>query len=584
MHSLRVVRLWLLYLEILKSFGVTSGGCRPSVVAQAEHCLLEVRTSRGPKGVQVTKTFRHDKSHSETHLMQGLKHSAAFTQIDRRSHVVDKQVETRQHEPHPPEWFGGFSDSESTYNPYSGEENKGLAERFDDPDVGFYPSSDKDTPLSVPLAKSRRWFEETASAGNRQAWQTYYPDIEDPTNEDAPPWRSSEKGGFEQDYFSPQAAMEGGGMNNKKAGWFERNVGNYDSFGRPVSPGLNSPRRRVEWSSSLHNSTFSCKDPGCIANSSLEIKGKDGEQLESCKLSIHIHPTDFDDEYSREYVELLSLNGRSMKERCFPKAHGCNGINGQELVPCLKDFPLDGLLGSDKKLSISGRLSPMVDECPFDGNLLSGIIRVDCLVRPPWLAPVKMSAPQQWGRVIQPQATNGTAMLQCRRPGCTANASIQVVNKSANATCKLTFIVNQTDFDGDLKSVEEIEWVKLNGNVTLQHKSPGKNPCKHRNGTEVLRVPHVLLNGTDVTQEVADGFLEISAKISHMVDECGSNGFLLDALATVVCTSPPIRVPAAGSVTQAPQPSPGKTPAASPTPPPKPPPKSNKAAVNESSG
>jgi len=550
-------------------------------VAQAEHCLLEVRTSRGHKGVQVSKRFGQDQAHSENHAVHGLQSSAALAQIGRRSHVANANVESSRHEAHPPEWFSGYSDSESTYNPYHEEESKSLADRFDERGTGWNPSSDKGTAIGVPLAKSKRWFEETASAGNREAWKTYFPDLEDPMSEDAPPWRSSERGGFEQDYFSPQQALEGGSMNNKKANWFESSVDRYDSFGRITPPALESPRRREEWSTSLHNTTLSCKSPGCIANSSLVIKGKAGEKLESCRLSIHVHPTDFDDEYSREYIELLTLNGRSASTRCFPKAHGCNGVNGQELVPCLKDFPVDSLLGADKKLAISSRLSPMVDECPYDGNLLSGIVKVECLVQPPWLTRVKTppGAPQQWGRVIKPPATNGTARLQCRRPGCAANATIQLSKDiGPNATCKLTLVVNETDFDGDLKQVEEIEWVKLDGNITLEHKSPGKNPCKHRNGTEIKRGPYVLLNGTDVTQQAADGVIAIAAKISHMVDECGSNGFLLDALATVVCTAPPVPVPApapppgaAPTPAPKPKPSPGKTPGAAPAPQPKPP-------------
>eukprot|EP00419_Tripos_fusus_P053867 CAMPEP_0172814300 /NCGR_PEP_ID=MMETSP1075-20121228/11162_1 /TAXON_ID=2916 /ORGANISM="Ceratium fusus, Strain PA161109" /LENGTH=563 /DNA_ID=CAMNT_0013654089 /DNA_START=18 /DNA_END=1709 /DNA_ORIENTATION=- len=548
MHSLRGFRLWpFLYLELFKIFGMSNEGCR-STVAQAEHCLLEVRTSRGHKGLQLSKASEQDKSRSENHAVQGLQGTAALAQIDRRSHVADRRSESKQDKAHPAEWFGGFSDSESTYNPYHEEESKSLADRFDERNLGWNPSSDTGTVAAMPLAKSKRWFEETKSAGNRGAWRTYFPDLENPASEDSPPWRSNERGGFEQDYFSPQQAMEGGGMNNKHADWFESSINRYDSFGRDAPPARDSPRNYVEWPTSLHNTTLRCKDPGCIANSSLEVKGKAGEQLEKCRLSIHVHPTDFDDEYSREYVELLSVNGRSMTTRCFPKAHGCNGVNGQELVPCLKDYPLEGLLGPDKKLSISGRLSPMVDECPFEGHLLNGVVRVDCLVQPPWLARRRASAsPQQWGRVIQPPATNGTAMLQCKRPGCAANATIHLSkNIGPNATCKLTLTVNQTDFDGDLKQVEEIEWVKLDGNITLQHKSPGKNPCKHRNGTKILRGPYVLLNGTDVTQAAADGVIEIAAKISHMVDECGSNGFLLDAKATVLCTSPPVRVPAPG--------------------------------------
>jgi len=189
--------------------------------------------------------------------------------------------------------------------------------------------------------------------------------------------------------------------------------------------------------------------------------------------------------------------------------------------------------GQDGVVNVSAKLSPHVDECPVDGNLLSGIALVSCKIRLRDDAYPVVEASDLDDFVVD-NGTNSISRkvaLQCGTPGCTANASMifgpTIVNSKA---CTMSVRIWQTDFDGDSKGTEEVEWVKVNDANVTESTSPGKNPCKE-NATQDM---FVLVDGEDV--DISSGRLDVWIKISNMVDECGHDGWLLDAEVEVNCT------------------------------------------------
>jgi len=43
--------------------------------------------------------------------------------------------------------------------------------------------------------------------------------------------------------------------------------------------------------------------------------------------------------------------------------------------------PVDSIIHANGTLIVEGRISNLVDECPYNGNLLSGLVAVTCLIR-----------------------------------------------------------------------------------------------------------------------------------------------------------------------------------------------------------
>eukprot|EP00418_Pyrodinium_bahamense_P044449 CAMPEP_0179210208 /NCGR_PEP_ID=MMETSP0796-20121207/104841_1 /TAXON_ID=73915 /ORGANISM="Pyrodinium bahamense, Strain pbaha01" /LENGTH=785 /DNA_ID=CAMNT_0020915171 /DNA_START=42 /DNA_END=2399 /DNA_ORIENTATION=+ len=383
-------------------------------------------------------------------------------------------------------WFGDFSQDESTYR------TDGIDAGWDYPEkwakeADYFPSSGEDV-VTMPTAKPDKWFQETESAGKERAWQTYFPGIGNFHHRDQHllPWHNTRTGTFQETYEPDSKVERAYEMTKAKtAAWFDSSVNQYDAFGRGKLPSPESKERYLEWSQRSRNTTLACAAPGCEVNAILKVFDGAVEEHEQCKLTVAVHPTDFDDEFSREYVELVQLNGRALRFRCHPqgRARAC-GVGGDEaLRPCLEDFSLDGFVGKDGLLNITGRISPMVDECPVDGNLLSGVVIVNCLVHPTWLArPAgsnKVAEAVHWHKRETASPMNAMAKLQCREPGCVASTALLLSDKDiVNKTCRLTVTVAQTDFDGNHGSNEEVEWLKVDGNITKEHMKPGGNPCK----------------------------------------------------------------------------------------------------------
>jgi hypothetical protein len=449
------------------------------------------------------------------------------------------------------EWFEGFDEDESTY--YAGSE-PAPGEKIDNSDSYLPGSEGSPTYLAdaawqpehtkLGRAMDSEWFEETKSGESNAAWQTYYPGLPADRINGMPvtkgPMGAAEEkldGAFPgvnsvRDYMSHKAV--------KSATWFDTSAAKYDAFERRVRPSSNVPYER-SWSERTKSINIECKDPGCMANAILTVLDTAKEEHESCRMSIGIHATDFDDDYSNETVEMLSINGERLTS-CNPMASGCSDTRPKEkreLYPCLTDFELSQHLLSSGTLNISAKLSPKVDECPVDGNLLSGSVTVKCYVR----NISKSIAAEMKANVKPNMSTNLTTkemLLQCKTPGCVATAQIDVGEESVNKSCKLTVKLNQTDFDGDLGSNEIVEFIEVDGKNVGKDMKPGRNPCKEvslgsLSGNETV-APYAAVKDVAINLSATLGFkVNVSAKISDMVDECGRDGFLLDAIARVEC-------------------------------------------------
>merc|ERR1712008_208887 len=115
----------------------------------------------------------------------------------------------------------------------------------------------------------------------------------------------------------------------------------------------------------------------------------------------------------------------------------------------------------------------MVDECPYEGNLLSGVATVTCFVRNRTVeTPVNKTvtpsgAVKKSGDKPLP-AINVSAPLQCSKPGCTATTFLRMDPGLAllGGKCKMNVTLVQTDFDSD-QGPEQVDFLLLEGSGNL---------------------------------------------------------------------------------------------------------------------
>eukprot|EP00928_Gymnodinium_smaydae_P023942 TRINITY_DN1954_c0_g2_i1.p1 TRINITY_DN1954_c0_g2~~TRINITY_DN1954_c0_g2_i1.p1 ORF type:complete len:670 (-),score=173.40 TRINITY_DN1954_c0_g2_i1:407-2416(-) len=535
--------------------------------------------------------------------------------------------------PKPAGFFGEFVEGESTYD----EGALGVAYRDVDPSAsvsdGWSPDTGAGGARATPGLDAAK-FHESPSAAYKQAWQTHYPA---PTSGIArragspSVWYQSGGNSWNEAYNSfagsqnSQAAiwkralnmLKPGGADSgeKPAAWFDSSVGQYDGWGRPMEPSSSSGKRYPFWSERSVNTTLECQDKGCTAETNLQAFDGTKERAMKCKLNIGVHPTDFEDTYGGEYVANLTVNGVVVSAACHPGASGCETGSGESLFPCIADLDLSSIVDWTGTLKISASIPPSVDECPYNGNYLSAVPVVTCLVAPQDPSPLK-EGPVQDADALSPEyadfakqaamssgtsgavgavdggsydvgrriAGNGNAPMQpigntdgspmdsnwdmsnqnvaemgtedtegqatmmtgsntfralapiaCAERGCRAKVQIKINSTEADLeSCKLTVVMNQTDFDA---SDESVEFVGVDGRNLSSFSPPSRNPCKERaqGQTDVGSPMLLLVDGEDISDEAADGYIEVSAKISDLVDECPSNGYLFHGLAQVDC-------------------------------------------------
>jgi len=442
----------------------------------------------------------------------------------------------RTSEPLEASWFRNFDDGESNYN-------------MDADGSGHRPESWEFKPDDTEAGKLKTvsWFHESSSGGSQEAWQTHYPA---PTKAVVHPSSTGEWRVGQSDHWSQDPTPQQMSNGQAHAGWFDASVGNFDGFGRRAAPPLDSVRRLLAegFHEKAVNTTLNCKTAGCTASALLQAYDPNTERAAECFLSLHLHPTDFDDQYSGERLTFVKINGVTVNTDCFPMISGCNKTTQAPLFPCVQGLPVHSLLDESGLLNISAQISDVVDECPYNGNLLSGVPMVTCLVSPllnetePEPVPPEPMLPRQLEEQVG--ALNVEAPLRCMYRGCTATALLKVDQKVASAIskCMLHVKVYQTDFDGDEGTVERLEVLKVNGLDVVGNMAPGKNPCRAAwKGAplSLASLEHSVLTGHDVTANASRGEVTVQAKITDHVDECAHDGYLLDGLVQMNCTLSP---------------------------------------------
>jgi len=484
-------------------------------------------------------------------------------------------------EPQPPNFFDEFDQGESTI------------------DEAFYANVDFPAHLENSALISgdspgvdEKFFVETPSAGEHEAWQTY-PGLNDvPANRQAHEgtWLHGEKG-FWQKYSGSEFGFGASSNTANDASWVDGMTENYNGLGESQLPPPTDAKRLLDvlpnqsWVQRAVNTTLTCQGAGCTALSQLNVFNAETEEVQYCRLNIDVHPTDYDNALSREHIKFFKVNNHMASGQCqVHQLMGCNASAWRPLVPCLQDLPVDHLL-SNGKLVIEGQINNMVDECPFEGNLLSGVAMVTCMARDKvkfkgrkaakvagaWadggagsgsglnrLSSTSVgnasdkpnrTAPPLYEDLLPGSTHSYEARLQCGSPGCTArtlmNIDTQVLR--AGAICMMSISVVQTDFDESVQNdTERIEFIRVEGlgNVSSNVK-PGRNPCTeaYSSGTPVSLLDTVYqvvesVNVTDAVRQQPFGRLVLDGKISLQVDDCGSNDNLLDGKVMVECKIP----------------------------------------------
>eukprot|EP00928_Gymnodinium_smaydae_P068824 TRINITY_DN5209_c0_g2_i2.p1 TRINITY_DN5209_c0_g2~~TRINITY_DN5209_c0_g2_i2.p1 ORF type:complete len:457 (+),score=65.38 TRINITY_DN5209_c0_g2_i2:119-1489(+) len=334
----------------------------------------------------------------------------------------------------------------------------------------------------------------------------------------------------------------------------------------------------VTWRSESVNSTLECKEPGCEATTNIVAFNTTTHLARNCRLYLDVHPTDFDDQYSGERLEWVRVNGVTVNHDCFPMVSGCNASTQRPTFPCLSGVPLDGALMQESNgvFNVSAKIADVVDECPFNGNLLAAVPRVACHVarRPNRTAKLAMrvgrlpappseTRPDAVEELRQPTSISQSVSIRCLERNCTANAhlapnelgmfeldgtptekSLLVPGRYNFSSCSLNLRVFQTDFDQADGSTEIIEFVKVGNTTVATDVKPGGNPCRARWRGESLaaieaNATYSVLKDEDVTKEIhasQDLALAVQAKISAWVDECSHEGYLLDGEVDLNCT------------------------------------------------
>jgi hypothetical protein len=443
----------------------------------------------------------------------------------------------------PADFFGDFHEGESSYD----EDALRLPQGWDaNPD-------NADAKLGGP--KAAEFYDESQSGGAKQAWQTHYPSLTDGVGNrmsSVGKWTVDGDGHWKQDY---QASAPAGDdpRQQKLAGWFDSRVNQYDGYGRHEAPSA-AALGEADADSFVERdatSTLVCKEAGCTAKARLQVFNGSVEKAKNCRLSLHVHPTDFDDQYSGERLTFIKVNGMTVSNDCFPMISGCNKSTQRPMFACLRDLSLDNVIGEDGLLEVEAQISDVVDECPFEGNLLSGVPSVSCLVASKTSTPERVPAvPAQ---PIAPEVPKlpahatalyieATAPLRCPERGCTATANVQIdTSKLSVKECLMDVFVHQTDFDGQDGTVETVEFVKLGDHATLKRNvAPGGNPCRKiwQGGAKLteLQTEYPVVTAENVTGPVLAGSLQVTAKISDHVDECAHDGYLLNGYVQVNCS------------------------------------------------
>mmetsp|Transcript_33048 Transcript_33048/g.77283 ORF Transcript_33048/g.77283 Transcript_33048/m.77283 type:complete len:520 (-) Transcript_33048:42-1601(-) len=450
-------------------------------------------------------------------------------------------------------WFGSFSQAESTYDPAGRDAYLHQYPEREAKD-GWAPSSPFDTrwrDRNFDFA----WFHESPSAAGREAYQAHYPLVSGSVagNREvrANHWRHTagstwDPQGWVQDYVPTHYAEDSEVEledHTHGASWFDSAVNQFDGYGRPMLPPQELAFLTSEgWVERSVNTSLACKDPGCSASASLQVYDPSTEQATNCRFSFLLKPTDFDGDWSEESVEYITLNGAVATRSCHPGARGCNATAWTPLYHCLRQFPVDHMLASEGRVVVEAKISDMVDECAYQGNLLFGVVAATCMVRPtPSTTLMAERTSTMAPEDAAPMVTSG--LLRCSKVSCIARTDL-AYNPGyllGGGACSLTVIVNQTDYDQD-ESEEKIAFIAVNGVNITTDAAPGSNPCLNEMkgiANKPSDYTFEAIKDKDITAQalLVPGTLNVLAQNTGKVDECASQGFLFDASITMTCTA-----------------------------------------------
>eukprot|EP00434_Breviolum_minutum_P033076 symbB.v1.2.029264.t1/scaffold3182.1/size61844/3 len=125
------------------------------------------------------------------------------------------------------------------------------------------------------------------------------------------------------------------------------------------------------------NSTLACKAGGCNATTQLSLS-QEGD-LQNCKLSVKVKPTDFG---VNKVVEFITVNDHLVSLNCQPPSSSCaEADNLTSLFDCVHEIDIQHLL-TNRSLQVVAKISTEVNksECAYKGNMLYAVPQVTCLV------------------------------------------------------------------------------------------------------------------------------------------------------------------------------------------------------------
>jgi len=450
-------------------------------------------------------------------------------------------------------WFGDFSWGESTYS------DEGVDASKDYP--GWSVAQGRDPSVSSSYHDeeilSKDFFHESESGGPDGAWQTHFPAAEslrvpatgliDGVGRHLSPFDAGGENnwvytpsGWIQDYSPPVEQGEVGGKH--LAAWFDSSIRQIDRLGRQSMPTAGTARSYSNrsylngWSERSVNTSITCKTPGCSGSSSLQLFDPATEEGQLCGISIFVHATDYDDDWSKEHIEYWKVNGAIASRQCNPRARGCNSTAARPLYPCVNTLNVDSLVNTAGTVVVEGKNTALVDDCPDNGNLLSAVAIGTCLVR------TRTTTTTTTVPTALDPSRHVTGLLKCDTPGCTGETDLHFVPAIAlnGGTCSMSVNVTQTDYDDG--PGEAVFFTVAGKNMTDSPVQPGNNPCTSEyQGTVLAQADRVFsaVSKFDVTDLVKTthplGTLKVTGTITPLVDECGYEGNLLYATLSLDC-------------------------------------------------
>lgn len=292
-------------------------------------------------------------------------------------------------------FFDSFQTGESTWDYDAAQIQRAAENPFHNYVDGYNP--DIVDPFD-PKEVSAEWFASLPSGGSEQAFQT----LPEPQNgpyghaQKTGIWYHNDGGQFIDAYdypekYAEQAALQkatGGdvlhllkGAAKKQANWFDASVSQYDAYGRPKAPYPGNPvvLQYAGYQQQAVNSTLSCSSGGCKASAQLSFSKE--SDLQNCKLSVLVKPTDFGED---KVVEFIKLNDQVISINCQPPKVDCSEASNKlsDLFSCVEDMDVQLMFKRNNSLELIAKISDAVNksDCAYKGKMLYAVPQVTCMV------------------------------------------------------------------------------------------------------------------------------------------------------------------------------------------------------------